>query len=662
MASLELDLLGGFDVRAGGSSIEVAGRKERALLAVLALVPGERRSRDKLAGLLWSDRGEKQAHDSLKSALARIKKALRFLEFQPIVASRESVALNRNEIAVDVGSFERLIADRTPESLAKAATLYRGDFLDNCDVRDPVFEEWLLIERQRLRHLACDALAILLDHYVTAGDRDSAIASAHRLLALDPLWESAHRALMWIHAEQGQPLLALKQYGLCCETLQRELGVKPEFETDRLYRSIQEKRATIQPIGEEVKITPASNNGSVAGLDSKPIPLKPIVAVFPFANMSGAPEQQYLSDGITEDIITELSRFHSLQIIGRSSSFRYRDHAVDAGRELGARYVVEGSVRRTGNVIRIGVQLVDAESEIHLWAERYDRDMREVFAIQDDAVRMIVVRLVGQVEAAGRDIVRRKRTENLAAYDCLLRGLEHLSRNGSEDIEPARLMFQKAISIDPTYAQAHAALAVTLSFVYWASAYETKDADSELDMALEAATRAIALDPSDAVCHRAFAHVHLSRRSFELAEYHFAMAAKLNPSDPDIAGYQAWFEICMDRPAAALARLDEMQRLNPYPPNWYWELRGLALYHGGHYGDAANAFTRVNPPAEYSALYCAACHAQMGDMARAQANAEQALASLPRFTLRRYAQVEPYASTAALDRLIEGMRKAGLPD
>jgi DNA-binding SARP family transcriptional activator len=246
MTSLELVLLGGFQAGVAGHVIDIAGRKERALLAVLAMPPGEPRSREKLAGLLWSDRSDKQARDSLKQALLRLRKSFGSLYPLPMVTDRASVTLNRAEIAVDVQEFEQLVAEGTPDGLARATKLYRGDLLEGLDVRDPAFEEWLLFERQRLRDQARDALARLLAHHMVGGASDQASVAARRLVALDPLHETAHRALMQIYAQQGQTALALKQYRLCCDALQRELGVKPEAETERLYQSIQEKRRARQ--------------------------------------------------------------------------------------------------------------------------------------------------------------------------------------------------------------------------------------------------------------------------------------------------------------------------------------------------------------------------------------------------------------------------------
>src|SRR5262245_36905971 len=241
MTSLELALLGGFQASAAGHSIDIAGRKERALLAILAMPPGEPRSREKLAGLLWSDRRDKQARDSLKQSLLRLRKSLGSLDPLPMVTDRTSVTLNRAEVAVDLQEFEQLACAGTPDDLARATKLYRGDLLEGLDVRDPAFEEWLLFERQRLRDQARDVLARLLAHHMVGGSAQAS-AVARRLIALDPLHETAHRALMQIYAQQGQTALALKQYPLCCDALQSQLGAKPEAETERLHQSIQQKR------------------------------------------------------------------------------------------------------------------------------------------------------------------------------------------------------------------------------------------------------------------------------------------------------------------------------------------------------------------------------------------------------------------------------------
>src|SRR5215470_13983477 len=370
MTDLELVLLGGFQVRVAGRVIDVPGRKERALLAFLALPPGERRSRDRLAGLLWGDRGDKQAGDSLRQAMLRLRKAFDPIQPLPLLTDRGFVALDRRTVKADVQAFEQLSAEGTPLALGRAVKLYQGDMLDGLDVDGAEFGEWLMVERQRLRDLARQAFSALLGSHLAGGERDQAGAIARRLLALDPLQEPAHRALMKIYAEQGQAAMALKQYQLCRDALRAELGVRPEAETERLYQSIREKRAAARGATAPTAAPAAPAPPSV--IEDGDVAAKPAIAVLPFVNMSGDSQQAYFSDGITEDIITELSRFRELLVIARNSSFQYRDKAVDVRRvasELGVQYVLEGSVRDARNRVRITAQLIDALSGSHLWSE-----------------------------------------------------------------------------------------------------------------------------------------------------------------------------------------------------------------------------------------------------------------------------------------------------
>jgi adenylate cyclase len=568
-----------------------------------------------------------------------------------------------------VATFERLIGEGTPESIAKAMTVYRGDLLDGLDVRDPAFEEWLLLERQRLRVLARDALGVLLDRHLANGTHDSAAAVAHRLLAVDPLREAAHRALMQIYAEQGQTALALKQYQFCRETLQRELGVKPEPETDKLYRSIQEKRAAIRPTVGESKVT-LSETQAPPGASPRPEPeaaasVKPAVAVLPFRNLSGDPDQQYFSDGITEDIITELSPFHLLRVIPRNSSFQYRGAAVDVkhvGHELGVQYIVEGSVRKAGGQVRISAHLVDATTGSHLWARRYDRELRDVFAIQDEVAAAVVSTVVGEVQAAEIDRARRKRTDSLLAHDFLLRGLELVNRSNNDDFHATRLMFEKAIAIDPNFAQAHALLAIVLVQLFWNEIYRIDSPSmAGLDAALIAAQRAVALDGNDSLCHIALGMVQLGRKSFDLAEHHSTLATSLNPNDADSLAVRSLVETFTGRPDQAIKSLAAAMMLNPRPPNWYWAQQGLALYGLRRYAEAATVLERATARPPSIQRYLAACYAQMDRMAEAQLAVAEALRMEPTFTLRVWEKFETYKFQADLDHMLDGFRKAGLP-
>ncbi len=422
---------------------------------------------------------------------------------------------------------------------------------------------------------------------------------------------------------------------------------------------------SLKNIAETVKIyQPCPDRETTEIPHASARPCKPSIAVLPFTNMSGDPEQKYFSDGITEDIITELSRFHSLAVIARNSSFQYRDKAIDvrrAARELGVDYVIEGSVRRAAEHIRITAQLLDATTGGHVWAQRYDRNLADVFAIQDELTTAIAATVAGHVEGAGIDRARRMRTDNMTAYDLFLRGLEHTNRAGGEDTIPARELFQRAIEIDPDFAQAHALLAGCLVETYWAEHFRDKKTVTLAD-ALRIAQRAVTLDGNDAQCHALLAYVHIARKSFDLATHHLERATQLNPNDADGIALRAALEMFTERPEQALITLQAAIRLNPALPNWYREVECIALYQLRRYTEAARALERATALRPYATRYLAACYAQMDRMAEARALAADALRLDPGFTLRAWAEVEPYQSSTNLEHMIEGMRKAGLPD
>jgi DNA-binding SARP family transcriptional activator len=243
MALLTFNLLGGFQVRLGdGRGLPVPTNKAQALLAYLALPPGRTHPRDKLAALLWGDRGDEQARHSLRQALVALRKALVGVRPLPLLVGGESIALDPAAVEIDVVAFERLVTEGTPAALGEATALYHGDLLAGLGVTEPSFEDWLLGERERLRELAIEALAKLLRHQTDAGALESAIRTAVRLLALDPWQESVHRALMRLYLGQGRRGMALRQYQFCVSVLQRELGTEPEPETKQLYQEILQRR------------------------------------------------------------------------------------------------------------------------------------------------------------------------------------------------------------------------------------------------------------------------------------------------------------------------------------------------------------------------------------------------------------------------------------
>ncbi len=309
MAGLRIALLGGLEIAGGAAAARTTlTRKARALIAYLALRGARGQSREKLAELLWGNSAEEQARANLRQALSSIRKALNGDGTVYLVTDGDQISLAGPDIDLDVALFERLVAEATPDALKRAAVLYKGDLLDGFSLKEDSFEAWARAERERLRHLACDALTKLIAHCDEVGDSERCVETAARLLTLDPLREAAHRILMRAYAAQGRHASALKQFEACRDILKRQLGVEPEPETVALYRDIRKLRAgtpsdTIEPAPQPEAVGP-------------PLPDGPSVAVLPFENKSGDHDQSYFSDGLTENIITGLTRFREILVIG----------------------------------------------------------------------------------------------------------------------------------------------------------------------------------------------------------------------------------------------------------------------------------------------------------------------------------------------------------
>jgi adenylate cyclase len=389
----------------------------------------------------------------------------------------------------------------------------------------------------------------------------------------------------------------------------------------------------------------------------------PSVAILPFANMSGDPEQRWFSDGITEDIITELSRFRQLKVVARNSSFRYRDLDVDirrVGRELGVDYVVEGSVRRLGKRLRITAQLIDASTGNHLWAERFDRDESEIFAVQDQLVRTIVATLVGRLQAAGAEGARRKPPASLAAYECVLRA-DALPLIGDSAIEAeAEALYEQAIKLDPTYARAYALLANVLRLKW---DYGASGDPSLLDRAFELARKAVPLDENDGMCHGILGFVHLARYDYDLAEHHYQKARSLNPNSGTLSATTGVLYTYLGRPEEALDLFREARNIDPFfNPSWYWSALGAAHFVARQYPEAISAITRSSVMHHWFHAYLAAAYAYAGQPEQAQRHAAEVRRLLPGFSVSRHASREPFKRRSDLDHLMDGMRLAGLPD
>ncbi len=386
------------------------------------------------------------------------------------------------------------------------------------------------------------------------------------------------------------------------------------------------------------------------------IPDKPSIAVLPFGNLSGDPEQEYFSDGITDDLITDLSKVSGLFVIASNSVFTYKGKAVkvdEIGRDLGVRYVLEGSVQRAGDRVRINVQLIDASTGGHLWAERYDRDLKNIFALQDEITEKIVAALEVKLAPGEEKQLTRRYTDNLEAYDLYLRGREYQLR-GTKGYKQARQLFEKAIELDPKFAAAHA----ELSYVHW-----TFLKMKALGQTLEAAQRAVALDDSLPLAHTRLAWAYLRKRQYEQAIREGKRALALDPNFAE--GYSILGEILnsVDRPREGIEFVKKAMRLDPHYPASYLYRLGQSYWVMGQNQKAIATIERArsrNPKDKPPLMHLAILYSETGQMEKARTGVEDILKLIPKSSLEIENKLCAYAP-GLLKRFLDGLRKAGLP-
>lgn len=392
-----------------------------------------------------------------------------------------------------------------------------------------------------------------------------------------------------------------------------------------------------------------------------PIQAKTSIAVLPFANMSGDPSQQYFCDGITEHVITELQRFRSLSVTARNSSFRFRDGVSDikrVGRELGVRYV-EGSVRRAGERVRLVAQLIDAETAAHLWAERYDRKMEDIFAIQDEISRSIATTLRSAIDDAEDDRAGRKGPSQMEAYDYVLRARKIWFDWTEESNAEAHSLITKALEADPRYSTAWSWLA-WVHIEDWRSA-RVDDPWQCLALAMRAARKAIELDPHDYFSHWPMAFVLVRSRRYQegMAEYEKTLA--LNPNDSRLLNDMGTALCLVGHPAKAIAQLKLAIELDPLHPEWFFGNLGLAHYMSQDYDTAIAVMASMVNTGSHLDIRAAA-YAQAGFEPDARSIMSGFLELRPNSNIRQTSMEFPFKNPEDLEHLLEGLRKAGMPE
>jgi TolB-like protein/tetratricopeptide (TPR) repeat protein len=389
---------------------------------------------------------------------------------------------------------------------------------------------------------------------------------------------------------------------------------------------------------------------------------RPSVAVLPFTDMSSDPEHEYLSDGVSEDIITELSRWRLLSVQSRGASFRYRGMATDikqVAHDLNVRYVVEGSIRRMGEHVRIAVQLIDGETGNQVWGERFDRDQADFFAVQDQVVRTIVSTLVGRVEVAAVERMSRRAPASLDAYECVLKGNALPWDDPIGSAEAIRL-FSRAIELDPGYGLAHALLAA-MQYRNWA--HDLSDSDTALDEAYRLAKRSVELDSNDSTCFAILAHVCTFRRSHEVAIQYMRRAVEINPNNQWNSADMGVMLTFFGQAEAGLTCFTRAREIDPYfDPPWYWHCLGQTYMALRRYKEALEAFEHLPTRGYRAAAHMAGCHARLADMGRAATLVRECLNGRPEFRISRFVSKEPFKDPVDIAHLADCLRMAGLPE
>lgn len=640
--SLKINVLGRFQAQwDDGEAVDISSKKALALLTYLAVESGPR-PREVLANLLWGGTGDDRARHNLRQALSKIRHCCDSL----IVANGDDLSLDR-ACDSDVARFEELARSKDSDELRECLDLYRGELLEGLNPREPEYADWLMMARAQLRDTACRVADRLGHALIEAGRVDDAINAFRDLLAVDAAHEPAHSALMSLYVKAGRRSDALRQFQACGEALQRELGVEPSAETREIYEGLRKGEQGVATENPRPVADPA-----VAQASSPPA-----IAVLPFENLSSS-EQAYFADGMAEDLITALSCFHSLVVIARGSSYAFRnsdltDQAI--ARELGAQYLVRGSVQREGKRVRINVQLLDAEAGLQVWGHRYDREMEDVFVLQDEITSTLVSTLAGRVEAARLARARKAPAERLDAHDLLLRGKDHHHRFTPEDCEKCIDLFERAVEQDPDYAVAYAWLGCGLG---QAMVFELDDNAVLVDRCQSAVEKGLSLDENDSECHRVLAQVNLDRGDLKRSLQHQERALFLNPNDDRIVNAMGEVLVFAGRAEEAEQWVRKSMRLNPYHPIRYWTHLVRALFHQGRFEESLDLLDRIDKQRRDDLTYKIAALERMGESEAAKKTILQLRDEFPEFDPVRFVEELPFQNNEDRDALLEPVELA----
>ncbi|MEO1324776.1 MAG: BTAD domain-containing putative transcriptional regulator [Pseudomonadota bacterium] len=618
---IKVQLFGKFEVfDHNGTPVPIAGAKTQGLLAFLALSMEMPVPRDRIIDLFWGDRFSDQARQSLRQALAKLRRVLPSDGLDVILVDQDRIGLNPAAISVDADRFGKLSQSDVADEVFEALSLLIGPLLDGFFGQRPAFEDWIASERQRFNEMAAGILERAVDIAARRGDTKSALAHARHLVDIEPWSDKAQLVLLRLMAQTGNRAGAIQAFNTYDELLQRELGISAGAELCALMSQIR---------GETISV--AHHTPSLPTVDMPTdIGGRTSIALVPFAWMATQPDQGHLVDGLVEDMSTKLAKFGWLDIQagGNSDGARltatqmctlFSDQQID--------YVVHGSLRSNGNRYRLTVQLADPVDGRYLWVERFDRETDDVFDLQDELSDAVVGSLECAIERFEGRNAANKPFEEMNAWECYHRGLAIQYEFDAATNKQAQKHFRRAIALDPNFALAHARLsyAIVISMIY----FEADDVPHLLEEALELARTAARLNPDDAVIRFALGRALLAGGDYDQSILHLRDAISRNPNmaqahcglgdsmayagelDTAMECFERAVEVCPDDPhrwaflsygATALlfrGEYDQAEewaaRAEAVPNCHYWStaIRTSALAHRGRFAEASDALKRL---------------------------------------------------------------------
>jgi adenylate cyclase len=661
--------LGRFHIEVDGQPLRFGRKAQRRpleLLKLLIALGGDSIPVEKMTDSLWPDSDGDQAQGAFDITLHRLRKqigndALQLADSR-ITLDPGQCWVDSQEFQETLGRAARAVEDEDGEGawgyVEHALALYRGPFLEG---------EFLPVEilsaRETLHGLFLRHIHQLAEFYLLARHHARATVLYQRGLEVDELAEEFYQGLMRCHGAVGHLGEVESLYQRCRKVLRAGADIDPSPETEAVYEAlIFEQRVRLHDLAEGT----ASAASLLPGSISLELPDRPSIAVLPFANISGDPEQEYFSDGITEDLITDLSRLPSLAVIASNSSFTYKGKPADVrkvGKELGVRYVLEGSVRKSGGRVRITAQLIDATNGAHLWARRYDRELHDIFALQDEITRDIAAELEVELVYGEQGRAWHGATSNPEAYDLVLRGRQLWSRVNRANRARGRKMVEKALALDPGFA--YAMVVLGRMCIGEGLGERTDSARAHFDRAIELGNQALALDDSLGDAHAMLCQAFKYKGEHDRAVEHGQQAVALHPYSADSNMFFSGVLQCVGRGEEAMDRIETALRLKPYPSAFCLRFLGGALMAVGRFEEAIAAFRKCvaglpNMGSAHIGLTLAFMEA--GEEGNAQAQALQVLRLRPGFSSSANPFVDSYKDPDTRERYMSLLRKAGLPE